>query len=161
MERYEELLIALRRVIRAIDLYSRKLNKESGLTGPQLLILLQIDKTTGIKASQIAKNINLSAATVTNILDRLESRELIQRVRGNVDKRSYALFLTESGKSLLLEAPQPLQEHFIRNFCILKDWEQSQLLSSMQHIASMMDASDLDASPLLEIAPMPSSKRDD
>ena len=39
MNRYDEVLVALRRIIRATDLHSRQLSKVSGLTSPQLLIL--------------------------------------------------------------------------------------------------------------------------
>ncbi|GAA6204451.1 MULTISPECIES: MarR family transcriptional regulator [Thalassotalea] len=154
MEKYEELLISIRKVIRAIDLHSKQLNKLSGLTGPQLLIMQEIARVKGVTASQIAKQINLSAATVTNILDRLENRGLIERVRSSEDKRRVSLFLTDDGRNSLIDAPQPLQEHFIQKFCSLENWEQSLLLSSMQRIASMMDASELDASPVLEIEPM-------
>ncbi|OCQ21006.1 transcriptional regulator [Pseudoalteromonas luteoviolacea] len=154
MEKYEELLVSIRKVIRAIDLHSKHLNKSSGLTGPQLLIMQEIARVKGVTASQIAKNVNLSAATVTNILDRLESRGLVERVRSSQDKRRVSLFLSPQGKGLLIDAPQPLQEHFIQNFCELEEWEQSLLLSSMQRIATMMDANELDAAPVLEIAPM-------
>lgn len=154
MEKHEELLISIRKVIRAIDLHSKQLNKSSGLTGPQLLIMQEIAKVKGVTASQIAKHINLSAATVTNILDRLENRGLIERVRSSEDKRRVSLFLSELGRTSLIGAPQPLQEHFIENFCNLEEWEQSLLLSSMQRIAYMMDATELDAAPVLEIAPM-------
>lgn len=157
MQKYEELLVSIRKVIRAIDLHSKHLNKASGLTGPQLLIMQEIARLKGITASQIAKNINLSAATVTNILDRLESRKIIKRVRSTDDKRRVSLFLTEAGQNTLIEAPQPLQDHFIQKFCAMADWEQSQLLSSMQRIATMMDATELDAAPVLEIEPMNAS----
>ena len=154
MEKYEELLVSIRKVIRAIDLHSKQLNKSSGLTGPQLLIMQEIARVKGVTASQIAKSINLSAATVTNILDRLENKGLINRVRSTEDKRRVGLFLSEEGRNSLIDAPQPLQEHFIQNFCSLEDWEQSLLLSSMQRIATMMDANELDAAPVLEIDPM-------
>ncbi|WP_281561427.1 MarR family transcriptional regulator [Thalassomonas sp. RHCl1] len=154
MEKYEELLVSIRKVIRAIDLHSKQLNKSSGLTGPQLLIMQEIARVKGVTASQIAKSINLSAATVTNILDRLEHKGLINRVRSTEDKRRVSLFLAEKGRNSLIDAPQPLQEHFIQNFCSLEDWEQSLLLSSMQRIATMMDANELDAAPVLEIDPM-------
>ncbi|XQW87018.1 MarR family winged helix-turn-helix transcriptional regulator [Thalassotalea piscium] len=157
MEKYEELLVSIRKVIRAIDLHSKQLKKSSGLTGPQLLIMKEISQVSGITASLIAKNINLSAATVTNILDRLENRELIKRVRSLEDKRRVELFLSEEGRMCLVDAPQPLQEHFINKFCAMEDWEQSLLLSSMQRIATMMDANEIDASPVLEIASMDNS----
>jgi DNA-binding MarR family transcriptional regulator len=157
MEKHQELLIALRKVIRAIDLHSKHLNKTSGLTSPQLLIMLELDKASGINSSQVAKNVNLSAATVTNILDRLENKSLISRVRDTQDKRKVGLFLTNDGKALLLSAPQALQEHFINKFSSLAQWEQSQLLSSMERLSEMMNADEIDAAPLLELQAMSAS----
>ncbi|MBA6352570.1 MarR family winged helix-turn-helix transcriptional regulator [Colwellia sp. BRX9-1] len=157
MEKHQQLLIALRKVIRAIDLHSKHLNKTSGLTSPQLLIMLEIDKVSGINSSQVAKNVNLSAATVTNILDRLENKGLVSRIRSTQDKRRVSLYLTEDGKALLLNAPQALQEHFIDKFSNLAQWEQSQLLSSMERLAGMMDANEIDAAPLLELDAMSAS----
>ncbi len=157
MEKHQALLIALRKVIRAIDLHSKHLSKTSGLTSPQLLIMLEIDKTSGVNSSQVAKTVNLSAATVTNILDRLENKNLISRVRDTQDKRKVGLYLTDDGKAILLNAPQALQEHFIENFANLAAWEQSQLLSSMERIAQMMDADEIDAAPLLELNAMSAS----
>lgn len=151
MEKYEELLLALRKVIRAIDLYSKQLNKYSGLTAPQLLILREIVARDGITASQVAQNITLSPATVSNVIERMEHRQLIHRHRSASDKRRVLLYLTDEGRSLLDKAPQPLQEDFIEKFQALDDWEQSLLLSSMQRIATMMDAERLDAAPVLEV----------
>lgn len=154
MEKHQELLIALRKVIRAIGLHSKHLNKTSGLTGPQLIIMQEIDKASGVNAGQVAKNVNLSAATVTNIIDRLESKNLVSRIRSTEDKRKVSLYLTDDGKAILFNAPQPLQEHFIENFSNLAQWEQSQLLSSVERLADMMNANELDAAPLLELNAM-------
>ncbi|WP_395345176.1 MarR family winged helix-turn-helix transcriptional regulator [Ningiella sp. W23] len=151
MQKDEELLIALRKVIRAIDLRSRQLSKEAGLTGPQLMVMQDIGKTPGLIVRDIAQHINLSPATVTSILDRLESKNLVQRVRSTEDKRRVSVFLTELGQEMMLNAPLPLQEHFINRFSKLQEWEQSQMVATMQRIASMMDAEHIDASPLLEV----------
>jgi DNA-binding MarR family transcriptional regulator len=154
MEKHQELLIALRKVIRAIDLHSKHLNKTSGLTSPQLILMQEIDRTSGVNSSQLAKKVNLSAATVTNIIDRLETKNLVSRVRCTQDKRKVSLHLTDNGKAILLNAPQLLQEDFIENFANLAKWEQSQLLSSVERLADMMNASELDAAPLLELNAM-------
>jgi DNA-binding MarR family transcriptional regulator len=151
MQKYEELLVSLRKVIRAIDLYSKKLSKESGLTSPQLIVLKEIDKNDGYMVKDIAQSINLSSATVTSILDRLEARAYVIRERSVTDKRKVGLYLTEQGKAVIKDAPRPLQTHFIDRFEKLQDWEQTQLVSTMQRIASMMDAEKLDASPMLEV----------
>ena len=151
MRKEEELLVALRRVIRAVDLRSKHLSKSVGLTGPQLMVMQNIQEKPGIMVKEIAENINLSPATITNILDRLEARDLAQRIRSTTDKRKVGVFVTEKGKDALQDAPRPLQEHFIDRFNHLKEWEQSQMVATMQRIATMMDAEDIDASPFLEV----------
>lgn len=152
MEKYEELLLALRKVIRATDLYSKQLNKRTGLTAPQLLILREIAAAPGgITASSVAQNITLSPATVSNVIDRLEHRELIHRERSTQDRRRVVLSLTDLGRERLAAAPRPLQEDFIHKYQALAEWEQSQLVAGMQRIAAMMDAEQLDAADVLEV----------
>ncbi|GIU42525.1 MarR family winged helix-turn-helix transcriptional regulator [Shewanella algidipiscicola] len=149
MEKYEQLLISLRRVIRAIDIHSRQLSKQSGLTGPQLMVMQKIAQLEVPLAKQIAQDVALSPATVATIIERLETRGLVTRTRSETDKRKLHLSLTESGKAILSAAPKPLQEHFIKRYQNLEEWEQSQLLSAVERIASMMDAQELDAAPVL------------
>ena len=44
-----------------------------------------------------------------------------------------------------------MEDSFIERFNKLDDWEQSLLLSSVQRVANMMDANELDAAPILNI----------
>ncbi|WP_105901153.1 MarR family winged helix-turn-helix transcriptional regulator [Vibrio gangliei] len=160
MDKHEEVLIAIRQIIRAIDLHSRQLNKELGLTGPQLLIMRSIRDSGEVTIRQISINTNMSQATATTIIDRIEKRGLVERRRSQLDKRKVHAYLTEEGAALLEKAPLPLQDHFIQRFQNLEAWEQSLLLSSVQRISTMMNAADLDVAPLLEvgnIAHQPSS----
>lgn len=150
MERTTDVLISLRRIIRAIDMRSRRLMQNSGFTGPQLLVLQALGQHGEMSAGALAREINLSQGTVTSILDRLEKRELIQRIRSHTDRRKVFVTLTEGGKTQLASAPTLLQERFIQRFEELKDWEQHQILASLQRLAEMMDAQDIDAAPVLD-----------
>ncbi len=148
-----DVLIALRRVIRATDLHSKHLAKTTGLTAPQILLLQTIrdhDKDS-LTIGEIAAQMSLSQATVTTILDRLEKRELVYRERSNEDKRKVHARLTEIGRSTLARAPMPLQDQLTNQFNQLEAWEQSMIISSLQRIAHMMDAQDIDASPVLDV----------
>lgn len=140
MKKYDELLVSLRKMIRSIDLYSKKLSKETGLTSPQLILLQQIAARDGILVKQIADNINLSSATVTNILDRLESRDFVVRERSTVDKRKVGLHITEQGMQAISKSPMPLQRNFINQFEELADEEQVQMLATLRRLAKMMDS---------------------
>jgi DNA-binding MarR family transcriptional regulator len=151
MKDHDEVLIALRRIIRATDLYSKHLSKTMGLTAPQLLIMQMLQKRGANTSSAIAREVSLSQATVTSILDRLESRKLIQRVRSAEDKRRIIVSLTAKGRGLIKESPAALQERFSERFQKLPDWEQNLILSALQRVAEMMGAQDIDASPVLDV----------
>lgn len=147
----EEVLVALRRVIRATDLHSRRLVKIANVTGPQLLLLQTLANNGDITISELARDMSLSQATVTTILDRLERRELVSRVRSETDRRKVYPRLTEHGRQILASAPMALQDNFVRKFGGLEEWEQSMIIASLQRIAEMMDAKDIDASPFLDV----------
>ena len=145
----ENILIALRRVIRAIDRHSRNLVQSHGLTGPQALLLTEIVRSGSLTGSELAKRVSLSQATVTDVVKRLEGRNLLERNRDTGDKRRVLLRATEQGEILVKQSVPLLQEKFQNRLSELKDWEQNQLLSSLQRIAEMMNAEDLDAAPML------------
>lgn len=144
----DQVIIALRRVIRAIDLHSRTLVESHGLTGPQALILKALHNGR-LSAGELASRVSLSQGTVTDILNRLEQRGLIKRIRDTQDRRRVMVEATDSALALLAQSPPLLQERFAQRFNNLQEWEQTQLLASLQRIAAMMDAEDIDAAPVL------------
>lgn len=150
METYDQVLISLRQIIRAIDLHSKRLERESGLTGPQLLVMQQIAAHQELTAGVVAREISLSQATVTTIIDRLERKNLLKRERNQLDKRKVMLSLTDAGRVAMERAPTLMQETFMKSFNQLEDWEQTLILSSLQRVSDMMNATDLDAALLLD-----------
>lgn len=151
LNQIEEVLIALRRVIRATDLHSKYLAKTTGLTAPQILLLQTLRDKGQITIGELAQEVSLSQATVTTILDRLEKRKLVYRQRSETDKRKVHAFLTEDALEILKNAPIPLQEQFTRQFGDLQEWEQTMIISALKRVAQMMDAQHIDAAPVLDI----------
>lgn len=145
-----EVLVAMRRIVQAIDQHSSRLGKEFGLTTPQLLVLQRVADTQQQPIRVISAEVNLSQATVTSIVDRLEKRGLLMRERADTDRRKVYLVITEAGRALLQRAPKPLQENFLLRFERLRDWEQHQLVFVLKQVADMMGARHLDAAPLLD-----------
>ncbi len=145
-----EVLVALRRIVQAIDQHSSRLGKDFGLTTPQLLVLQTVANTKEQPIRAISAEVNLSQATVTSIVDRLERRGLLERQRSGIDRRQVFLVITEVGKNLLAKAPKPLQENFLHRFERLREWEQHQVVFVLKQVAEMMGARHIDAAPLLD-----------
>ncbi|OSQ44300.1 MarR family winged helix-turn-helix transcriptional regulator [Thalassospira alkalitolerans] len=148
---WQDILVALRQIIRATDLHSKRMMKVCGLTIPQVMVLRAIDELQNVTVRRISNHVSLSQATVTTILNRLEQRNLAERRRSTTDKRVVNTVLTDTGREILRAAPTMLHEEFISQFDALPNWEKTQLLSSMQRVATMMNAENIDAAPLLDV----------
>jgi DNA-binding MarR family transcriptional regulator len=149
---WNDVLVSLRQIIRATDIHSKQMVKKSGLTIPQIMVLKAIYELGDVTIKRISAEVSLSQATVTTILNRLEERKIVERVRSCIDKRIVNVRLAQKGSEALADAPSLLHEKFIENFESLAEWEQTQILSSLQRVASMMDAEEIDAAPMLDIA---------
>ncbi|MCC9655887.1 MarR family winged helix-turn-helix transcriptional regulator [Rhodopirellula halodulae] len=142
-------MASIRRIIRAVDLHSRQLVGGHGLTGPQLAVLQAISRIEQATPSAIAKDVHLSQATVTGILRRLQERSLVVRERSPKDGRSVLIAMTKDGEKLLEASPSLLQDRFRNALSELSKDEQLRMLSTLQQVASLMDAEEIDASPML------------
>lgn len=162
----DSVMIAMRKIIQAIDMNSKKLVKRVGLTGPQLVILQEITRMGEVTAGEIAQAVSLSQATVTGILERMENRGLLARRRSDRDKRRIMVSITKSGQQILEDAPPLMQEAFVERFSSLQEWEQTMILSALQRLVSIMDAKTIQAAPFLATSSIdksgdPSNRQDD
>lgn len=145
----DSILASIRRVVRAIELNTKALMRDYGVSGPQLVALRAIARLGPITVTALARSINLSQPTVTGILNRLEHQGLIRRDRDEADRRAVMLTITTLGANVLRETPALLEDRFRRELSRLEEWEQTQTLATLQRIAAMMEAGDIPADPIL------------
>jgi len=148
----QDVLVALRRIIRATDIQSKRIAKSSGLTIPQVMVLRSIGSLGDVTVKRLSAEVSLSQATVTTILNRLEARGLVVRVRSTADKRIVNARLLPEGESVLQSVPALLHDQFIDRFDKLPAEEQEALVETLSKLAEMMDAGAIDAAPMLDIA---------
>ncbi|MWD29441.1 MarR family transcriptional regulator [Aquicoccus sp. SCR17] len=151
MDRTDASLIALRRILRATELYGRELAQAAGLTAVQFRVLQVVAETRYCTPTDISNRMGVSLATVTSLVDKLVKQGMVHRERAKIDRRQMNIVMTEKGEAALNTAPDALQQRYVRRFEAMKDWEQAQLVSSLERIAAMLDAEDLDASPVLDM----------
>ncbi|MDV7145333.1 MarR family transcriptional regulator [Tropicimonas sp. TH_r6] len=149
MDRLDSSLIALRRILRATELFGRELKQVAGITAVQFRALQIIAETGQVTAKEIAQRMRVSQATVTSLVDKLVRDGMALREKSALDRRQTNIHITPKGRQTLAEAPDPLQQRFVRNFSALEDWEQAMMVANLERVAAMLDAEDLDASPVL------------
>lgn len=150
MNRVDTSLIALRRILRATDQFSRELAQSVGLTAAQFRVLQIVAEKGQCTATAISQQMRISQATVTSLVDKLVRQETVVRERSQTDRRQTNIVVTERGRQAIADAPDPLQQRFVRKFSAMEDWEQAALIASLERVAAMLDAEDIDAAPVLD-----------
>ena len=145
------ILNAIRQIIRATDIDSRKLAAEYRITSPQLMCLLAVVEKGSITAIDISRRIHLSPSTLVGILDRLEAKGLIQRERNEDDRREITVRATEAGLKLASQTPFPLQYSLGKALSQLSEQERDEIARWMERLVELMGIREIDPSPMLEI----------
>jgi DNA-binding MarR family transcriptional regulator len=151
--KYIEILIKLRKIIRSINLESKKIEKELGISIPQFLVLQYLSNQDDYKAfaKDIKTYLNLNASTVSGIISRLDSKSLVARSTKPDDKRASFIILTAKGADLLNKYPPTLQEKLTQRLKKLSPDQIAELDRNIELLTVIMDVEDIDATPLLTV----------
>jgi len=143
------ILTALRQIIRAVDIHSRKLNNDFNVTAPQMICLYCLVKGGQMTQSTLSKQVSMGMSTVNGVIDRLEKKGLVLRRRDTQDRRKVFVSVTAQGKELTKAAPSLLQERFSQSLRKLPNLEQAAIAFSLARVVQLMEAEHLEASPNL------------
>lgn len=149
--RSEDALIALRQIQRKTEQASRKLAATAGLTPSQLLVMQILAERGEISVGEVSKQTQLKHATITSLVDKLVARNLMTRRRCEEDRRRVWVRLLPEGQTAITSAPDLLQDTFQNRFEGLPDWHQAMLVSSLERVAALLDAEEMEAAPILDI----------
>ena len=139
----KEIIHQIRRLMQAGELYTKELNKNYQVSAPQLNCLLALYENGPLPASQIAKLIMVKASTVTGIIDRLELKGLVRRVRNSPDRRIINIELTEAGHKLTENAPPPIQRKIVDGLNKLPRSDVEHVVRGLTMLTQMLEVQDL------------------
>jgi len=138
----------LRRVFQAINEYSRNAEKTTGLTGPQLWAIKLLVNEASLRVSEVARRMFLHPATVVGILDRLETKELVTRIRSKEDRRVVDVKLTPLGKEVVANSPEVAQVMLLKGLDALTDEQFSCVAAAMEQVVRILGAENITPRPL-------------
>lgn len=122
---------------KAGQLGSRFLNQkvaELNITPVQAMVLAFLNEEDGITASELGKRTELDSATMTGIVDRLETARLVERRGHPADRRSIEIHLTERGRTLADGAARLIAEANREFLNILTEREQEELRAMIRKL---------------------------
>jgi DNA-binding MarR family transcriptional regulator len=148
-----EILIKIRKIVRSINLESKKIQKEYGVSIPQVLCLNYLLQSENYQTTQgeIRKFLHLNSSTTSGIINRLENKGLIARLPKSGDKRVVTIALTSKGDKLLNTIPSLLHEQLSSKLQKLDNETLKNVESSLELLVNLLEIDELEASPMLTI----------
>jgi MarR family transcriptional regulator, organic hydroperoxide resistance regulator len=144
----KDIVWSVRRLVRAVSLDSQKISKQYGLTGSQSSVMRSLLKYGPTSSAGLSRMLFVTPSNITGVIDRLEKKTLVERVRKVGDRRVAMIRLTESGEELSAKLPDPIEERFISELADLEP-EHVQLLGmAMDQILKLMDPIEVEEAPL-------------
>jgi DNA-binding MarR family transcriptional regulator len=109
----QDIVAAIRLLVRAVSLDSQEMSRQFGLTGPQSEVLRNLVKKGSLSSADLSRMAYRTPANITGIIDRLEKKGLVERIRKEGDRRVVLIALTEAGLELGKTLPDPIEKRII------------------------------------------------
>lgn len=150
--RVREILKNFRVVFRSVQKHSHWVETQCGVSGAQLWAMWELFLSPGLKVSELSRAMAIHQSTASNLLDKLEKKEIIKRERGGPDQRVVRLYLTTQGLEILNKAPRPAQGVLTDTLSRLPDEVLDGLDNGMSRLVAQMNLKDETAA----LEPLPS-----
>lgn len=135
----------LRRVVKALHTFSQDVYRQFGLTGPQLWALKTLQREGRLSAGQLARALAVHQSSLSILIDRLEKRGLVSRVRSRGDARVVLIEMTKRGAALSAMAPEAAQGRLLHGLQAMSRAEVSQIRRAVERLVQVMEAEDTTA----------------
>jgi len=136
------IIMRLRQIMQAMSKHSKLIFEKYKISIPQLICLNEVFQHGPISIGALTKIVFLNNSTVTGIVDRLEKRELVKRVRVSKDRRQVHVEVTDQGIAFINEAPKPIQDQFMGRLLTLDEDKIALILWSLEMLVDMLGSKD-------------------
>jgi DNA-binding MarR family transcriptional regulator len=126
-----DILISIRQIMRSINQESKRIDKDYGVSIPQILCLNYLKRSPNFQSTQNELRIflNLNGSSMHGLVDRLEKKGLIARLPKSGDRRKVQISLTAKGDKLTGTIPPTLLDRLAKNL----ELQDEETLAGLKH----------------------------
>lgn len=129
-----QVLDAIRNLVRSLRVSEREAERTYGLTAAQLFVLQKLQEAPSISLNELAERTATDQSSVSVVVARLVSRELVSRERSESDARRLQLRLSRRGAALMRHKSSTFQEKLIASIGELSAKEQRELAALLERV---------------------------
>ncbi len=134
------ILDSIRRIVRALRVSSRFLERTHGLTSAQVFVLQKLESGEPISVNELARRTFTHQSSVSVVVSRLAERGLVTRRAAKDDGRRVEVKITEKAQALLRKAPELIQNRLVE---VIQGLPKSDRACLATHLSAVVEAAGL------------------
>ncbi len=124
----------LRYIAAIVKQKGREIVSQYAITPPQFVALQWLEELGDITIGDLSNRLYLAFSTTTDLVDRMEKNELVQRVRDEKDRRVVVVHLLEKGERIIQEVIEKRQQYLQEKLVGFNEQEVAQLSSYLEKL---------------------------
>ncbi|PRO64933.1 MarR family winged helix-turn-helix transcriptional regulator [Alkalicoccus urumqiensis] len=119
LDQVEAIERSLRMIADIVKQKGREILNEFPITPPQFVALQWLHEYGDMTIGELSSKMYLACSTTTDLVDRMEKNELVERVKDENDRRVVRIHLLDKGKTIIREVIQQRQvylQNVLENF---------------------------------------------
>ncbi len=116
----------------------RDILTEFEITPPQFNALWHLDESGAITMGELCRKMYLACSTATDLIDRMERNELIERERDSSDRRVIRLHITDKGREVIGQVMRARRQYLSGILTKMSDDDKTRLIEALDQIHGLM-----------------------
>ncbi|MCD8502047.1 MAG: MarR family transcriptional regulator [Bacillaceae bacterium] len=125
---------SLRMVAEVVKQKGREILTQFPITPPQFVALQWLHECGDMTIGDLSTRMHLACSTTTDLVDRMEKNELVERVKDTNDRRVVRIHLLDKGSTIICEVIKKRQDYLSEVLKHLSTTEVDLLESNLAHL---------------------------
>ncbi|PWK15844.1 MarR family winged helix-turn-helix transcriptional regulator [Tumebacillus permanentifrigoris] len=129
-----EIETLLRQISKEVRRRGREILSEFSITPPQFDALIYLNEFGDLTIGELSSKLYLAYSTTTDLVDRMERNDLVERVRDKNDRRVVRLHMKERGRDMIQQVLVVRREHLAKALVHVESKDLAPLVTALSEI---------------------------
>ena len=129
-----EIELILRQIAKEVRRKGRDILSDFAITPPQFDALVYLNNFGDLTIGELSAKLYLAYSTTTDLVDRMERNDLVERVRDSNDRRVVRLHMKENGREMIEKVLEARRGHLAQALVHVQNDDLQTLVASLKQI---------------------------
>ena len=137
-DKIEDIEYILRKICAIVKRKGREILDDFPITPPQFVGLQWLNEEGDMTIGELSNKMFLAFSTTTDLVDRMEKNQLVERVRGEKDRRVVRIHLLDKGREIIQDVIEARRDYLADIIAEMNKEQVNQIADSLELLFKSM-----------------------